>query len=650
MTRATRAASALAVAAAALACAAPVAAGAGTERVLVNANADGDTPVAGGTVRAYRCDRDPRMLPTGRPLRQRNGARAERTPATGVTLLAFARLPRCFVVSVSGGRAGGGALDGTFVGEGRNGPGTIENVPVTPVSTLVQAEPPRLSERRAYRRVQRHLDIPHPFDEFDLQYDDRAFDGDRFLAAARRAGGAGDLLRALAADADPPSFPARGHSATQSAGIAEWWKELDITKAALGGLTDFGASFAVSAVGAGAKWAFGRFLDFYGLNEIKDFILPKSDTERLLEMVQQINIRLNNLEASSDRLLKAIAELSTSVLAGRATELLTHINTNHNTLVSLTKLDPSKPGLMGGTRGLLDRIALDEPNRNLLHDVLAGSGGERGLLVADSRRAAAGRFFTTADSKSTRQLYEYYVLQQLRFANLLTELWNTQSCVQPAGRKVDLTTCIAPEQIKGQLDEFRTNILAQQALLKPALPDNRFVDVKKNLVWVSNPPWVTGAAYKPSETFCAVSIRLSVACVSKDWRNPAIGLAGEDEFRGLIESIPGGDNPFDYLKANAGLVSSAKPGVERDHVGDMWLGLGGKDPGQYGAIDAYKPVNRLWCFGGCHQRIERVQLQSDTRPGPYVFYHRLTHKDPENHWAHAMPRPQPVAPFTYWYP
>ncbi len=188
--------------------------------------------------------------------------------------------------------------------------------------------------------------------------------------------------------ASTPATPGPARAPRRPAAIAEWWKELDITKAALGGLTDFGASFAVSAVGAGAKWAFGRFLDFYGLNEIKDFILPKSDTERLLEMVQQINIRLNNLEASSDRLLKAIAELSTSVLAGRATELLTHINTNHNTLVSLTKLDPSKPGLMGGTRGLLDN---DRPRRAEPQPAPRRPGGQRRRARAARRGLAARR-------------------------------------------------------------------------------------------------------------------------------------------------------------------------------------------------------------------------------------------------------------------
>ena len=143
-----------------------------------------------------------------------------------------------------------------------------------------------------------------------------------------------------------------------------------------------------TAVSAGAKWAFGRFLDYYGLRDIKDFILPRSDTERLLEMVQQINIRLNNLEASSDRLLKAIAELSTSVLAGRATELLTHINTNQNTLVSLTKLDPSKPGLMGGTRGLLDS---DRPRRAEPQPAPRRPGGQRRRARAARRGLAARR-------------------------------------------------------------------------------------------------------------------------------------------------------------------------------------------------------------------------------------------------------------------
>lgn len=85
----------------------------------------------------------------------------------------------------------------------------------------------------------------------------------------------------------------------------------------------------------------------------------------------------------------------------------------------------------------------------------------------------------------------------------------------------------------------------------------------------------------------------------------------------------------------------------------MWLDTGGGEPsmGIYAPSSDYKPVNRVWCVPNirCHQRIERVNLQEDDRPGPHVFYHRLGDEDPQNYFAHAMPRPQQVAPGTYWY-
>jgi hypothetical protein len=66
-----------------------------TQYLFVNANADGDTPVSGALVRANRCGGDKRDV----PLRQRDGSRGERTPKTGVTLLAFDRLPACYRLS-----------------------------------------------------------------------------------------------------------------------------------------------------------------------------------------------------------------------------------------------------------------------------------------------------------------------------------------------------------------------------------------------------------------------------------------------------------------------------------------------------------------------------------------------------------------------
>jgi hypothetical protein len=80
-----------------------------SESVLVDANADGDTPISGGLIHVYRCARPAsrRGVVAGASLRQSNGARSERTNSAGVALLGFERLPSCFIVNVAGGRANG---------------------------------------------------------------------------------------------------------------------------------------------------------------------------------------------------------------------------------------------------------------------------------------------------------------------------------------------------------------------------------------------------------------------------------------------------------------------------------------------------------------------------------------------------------------
>ena len=138
------------VVAAILALAALLLAGVGpahaSESVLVNANADGDTPLAGGTVRASACARH--GVGAGAALRQTNGTLEEPTNEAGVTLLEFKRLPRCLIVDVAGGQANGARLPGSFRAEARNHTGDITTVLVTPVSTLTydaQREHPGLT-------------------------------------------------------------------------------------------------------------------------------------------------------------------------------------------------------------------------------------------------------------------------------------------------------------------------------------------------------------------------------------------------------------------------------------------------------------------------------------------------------------------------
>ena len=164
--------------------------------------ADGDTDAAGATVRVFAgrpADRG------GAALAQTNGRRADRTHRSGVSLLAFRRLPSEFVVEVRGGRADGRRVPGTLRAAVR-GYRSGDVVYVNPVTTMMAAygaavERGSLDRSGGARRLAyRELRIPHWMSHADLSYNDRRFDGDRFLGAARRAGGVGALVRRLLHD------------------------------------------------------------------------------------------------------------------------------------------------------------------------------------------------------------------------------------------------------------------------------------------------------------------------------------------------------------------------------------------------------------------------------------------------------------------
>src|SRR4029079_11990165 len=207
-----------------------------TESVLVNVNADGDTPIGGAVVSASGCARggDGRADAVGSPLRQSTGQLAEPTNAAGVALLQFDRLPRCLIVDAAGGQANGGTLHDSFRAEAHNETGDLMNVFVTPVSTLTHdamRERPDLSEREAPRVVERLLGIPSHFDDFDLAADDGPFDGDTYLAAASRAGGVDRLNAALLRTDRRRAFHGRhAVAADTDADLQKWWNDLDVTK------------------------------------------------------------------------------------------------------------------------------------------------------------------------------------------------------------------------------------------------------------------------------------------------------------------------------------------------------------------------------------------------------------------------------------
>ena len=183
-------------------------------------------------------------------------------------------------------------MRGSFRARAWNEGDQVMSVLVTPVSTLtfaVRRAHPGMSTVRATRVVQRLLGIPSHFDDIDLAADDTPFDGDRYIAAAFRAGGTDRLNRALMRTAQRdrrhPFRASRARAAVappadDPLGLTEWWKQTDVTKLVKDGLKDFGLSLVSEGIQVGGKWVLGRLLDYWGLKDVKEFLLPTPTPRR----------------------------------------------------------------------------------------------------------------------------------------------------------------------------------------------------------------------------------------------------------------------------------------------------------------------------------------------------------------------------------
>jgi hypothetical protein len=265
---------------------------------------------------------------------------------------------------------------------------------VTPVSTLtyaVRRADPGMSNARARRVVRRLLGIPAHFDDIDLVADDRPFDGDRYLAAASRAGGIGKLHGALIRTAQRDrrhTFHASKARAAGPAGeLEKWWNETDVNKIVRDGLKDFGLSILGDAVNAGGKWVLGRLLDEWGLKAIKDFLLPKPDTEKIIEMIQELTKRVNNLQRTTDTILKEVLGLKYDVAIEGAIPILNAVKTQQQEMVNLLKLDQADPGRVGATKEILKGISKLADDRDLLDELLNPTvPGVDGILKSASKK------------------------------------------------------------------------------------------------------------------------------------------------------------------------------------------------------------------------------------------------------------------------
>ena len=169
-------------------------------------------------------------------------------------------------------------------------------------------------------------------------------------------------------------------------------------------------------------------------------------------------------------------------------------------------------------------------------------------------------------------VYKYFAIYQLRLANLLTELWNTQSCnntpVPP--------DCLSTTTIQQNLDKFQTDIDAQAKLLEPPLPPGTFIDRNTMRMWPTaswpldgqealnwtsywQPRACTYGGFGSLRETCNGSAagnhslprRTNLPLLAlgpwSDWQTPT-----EDDFKSLIDGWQG-DSPLAWLHKNTGL-------------------------------------------------------------------------------------------------
>lgn len=582
---------------------------------------DGDTPVAGARVQVFaqRGRAFERLHPLGGDL--------ERTAESGLALLEFDHLPPTFVVMVRGGRSEGRRLRGSLSARVRDYEHGV--VQVTPVTSLVErwsrAEPS--VDRTA--DVHAALGIPAWADAYDLHATDQWFDGDAFLAYSD-----GDLARVLPrmvadiARGESEIFPAESGAAPSPPGD-DWWGLDDVKQLIKGGFNELATSLIAGNVEHGGRYLFGRVLDWWGLKSLSDFINGKPDTQVIIEMLTALNTKVSMLQATVESTKLALAESQYSLLV-RDTEKEWLVPIDALTLeleavaaADERERDETRLAYARGVQSRIKHTLVDRFAALQLHRALDTQvPGANDILKAASQVYGSRRFFTAESSANIRAIHDYFALYQLRLAALLTNFGTTE----PG---------FSAQRLAEEVRAIEANIEAQRSdRLKPPVPDDKFVDTRNMKLWDRRPVWVHGLGYKPHED-CVDTRHGTLLCTLNDptWAERSRPLATTDDYRGLIDGWKG-DNPLQWLRLAAGVVTSAPAGTRTDWVGHMWLGP--------------EPVARVHCATWCWQRITRVNLGESDRD-PHVFTTDLYDLDPQFYYAHAM-TVQPVEPGTYWWP
>ena len=495
---------------------------------------DGGLPVDLGRVSVVATTNDPAHLGERRPLAQRNGRRSERTNPTGVAMLDFARLPKRFTVVVRGGRAYGQRVRGALYAEvTRRGSDVVEVNPVTTLTAYARTAGSGMRAAQARRKLKRMLAIPSWHDTTrDLRHSDSYFDGEAYLAAARRRGSVQALNRVLLAELRD------GDRATRRFG------ELDVRAAA--GLEDLVAPVLEQL----ASFAFGKAAErkqngglgwFTAIAKEFGFQQERRQLNEIQSTLDAVGKQLTELQGQIEGVYRVIAQNEVSALVHQTDTTLGQIEYAQSQLALLANLDPDDPTLPRFAETIESYIGsrlLDAPT--ILHrNLKPGIALADDVFKATSRAVAANtRVFDKGKQAQVEAIYDYFAVYQTQLAILLANYWHAKP------------DTYSQETIRQNIVQIQRNVTEQRTSLKPFPPDNTWVDPATGLMWSFTRGSVSGTAfvdnyYTPtafSITNPATGLVLPNGAPFKNWR-----LSTRDELTRHTSYING--NARVYLDA-----------------------------------------------------------------------------------------------------
>jgi hypothetical protein len=465
------------------------AASGGSRHLVVRAIASGGwqaLPVRGARVRVMRGGS---LIAHGRLGSAGIALLRSRRPATG----------RLRVV-VGGGRVGKRRFDGRMLADIRRyrWPRTIHVDTVTTVAARYRDAHPRLSLKRALRRTRRFFDLPGTYVPGRDGRSDFAFDGRRFLRAARPGGYDAFVGRIVRRMATPRAHRSFAHRSGHGAGASVSALNAGAAVGEVGNLTE-----AISA-GTGFFEVLEKadyVLDFadavISIAGIGDEAATQAEVQQLSDDLQQIEQSIGAVDTVAEELRRQNARSTYATLVAQAVETQAAVESGEETLHSAALLAlqegcgaASPVGgkclevqrMLTGPAGFTDNMAglLSAPSQlNAYAERIAGDalpkapGGANGLVQAASELTTSEEkgqlFYTRADSEKLQSAAAYWVTSYAEALALAPTAWGLRGASE--------------ETLRSNVEQLEADAGKMPSVLPAAVPPGTVVEMKQGLMW-----------------------------------------------------------------------------------------------------------------------------------------------------------------------